>query len=201
MQTELEVKFCNIDIADMRRRLKKAGAICHSPMRLMRRALIVEPHHQAVHSFIRVRDEGDKITLTYKRRADHMASTLDGTKEIEVTVSDFDKTLELFKESGWQYKTFQESRRETWQLGMAEVVIDEWPWLAPYIEIEAGSEPELKQTAEQLGLNWSGAIIGHIDAVYELEYKFAKGFRGVIDLPEARFNEPLPKQFLPRTTK
>lgn len=198
MKTEIEVKFADIDVDTIRNSLKKAGAECEQPMRLMKRALIEEPHHEAQHAFIRVRDEGDKITLTFKRRADKAASNIDSVKELEVEVSDFDKTVELFSEAGWQYKTFQESRRETWKLDDVEVVIDEWPWLKSYIEIEGESEAAIKAAAAKLGLNWSDVIMGHIDALYARQYEFLNGVRGVIDLPEVRFADPLPEVFKPR---
>lgn len=195
MKTEIEVKFTDITIDEIRERLRAAGGVCEQPMRLMKRALIEEPHHQAEHSFIRVRDEGDKVTLTFKRRADAAASKIDSVKELEVEVSDFDKTVEIFSEAGWKYKTFQESKRETWKLDDVEVVIDEWPWLKPYIEIEGETEAELKEAAEKLGLDWKNVIMGHIDALYEREYEFQDGIRGVIDLPEVRFDDPIPSQF------
>lgn len=195
MKTEIEVKFCDIDIDAMREILARAGAVCEEPMRLMKRALIEEPHHAAEDSFLRIRDEGDKVTLTFKRRANPDQPSIDNTTEIEVVVSSFDDTVELFREAGWVYKTFQESKRETWKLGSAEVVIDEWPWLPPYIEIEAASEEEVRATATTLGLDWTDADYGHIDAVYQKHYTFADGFRGVIDLKEVRFGDPIPKEF------
>lgn len=195
MKTEIEVKFCDIDIDAMREILARAGAVCEEPMRLMKRALIEEPHHAAEDSFLRIRDEGDKVTLTFKRRANPAQPSIDNTTEIEVVVSSFDDTVELFREAGWVYKTFQESKRETWKLGSAEVVIDEWPWLPPYIEIEAASEEEVRATATTLGLDWTDADYGHIDAVYQKHYTFADGFRGVIDLKEVRFGDPIPKEF------
>ena len=198
MKTEIEVKFADINIAAIRNSLKAAGAECEQPMRLMKRALIEEPHHEAEHAFIRVRDEGDKVTLTFKRRADQAASSIDSVKELEVEVSDFDKTVELFSEAGWRYKTFQESRRETWKLGDVEIVIDEWPWLEPYIEIEGESEEAIKEVAAKLGLDWSNVIFGHIDALYARYYEFLDGVRGVIDLPEVRFTDPLPRAFKPK---
>jgi adenylate cyclase, class 2 len=198
METEIEVKFTNIDVEQIRGALKAANAVCVTPMRLMKRALIEEPHHAREHSFIRVRDEGNKVTLTFKRRADQSAVTIDSVKELEVDVSDFDKTVEIFNQAGWKYKTFQESRRETWELDGAEVVIDEWPWLKPYIEIEGESEAAIKAVAKKLGLDWDKVIIGHIDVLYRLQYEFKDGVRGVIDLPEVRFDDPLPPQFAPR---
>lgn len=198
MQAEIEAKFLNVDIETVRSALKKAGASCEQPMRLMKRALIEEPQHYENHSFIRIRDEGDKVTLTYKKRGHRDANRIDNTAEIEVEVSDFDNTVELFKEAGWEYKTFQESKRETWHLGDVEVVIDEWPWLEPYIEIEASSEEKVCAAAETLGFDWKDALFSHIDAAYRLKYDFAPGFRGVIDLKEVRFSDPLPAQFSPK---
>ena len=198
MKTEIEVKFCDVDIDDIRERLMSAGAVCEQPMRLMKRALIEEPHHEAEHSFLRIRDEGDKVTLTFKRRGHKDAQTIDNVKEIEVTVSDFDDTVELLREAGWTYKTFQESKRETWHLDDVEVVIDEWPWLAPYIEIEGESEAVVRAAADKLDLDWNDVMYGHIDAVYEKHYEFQDGIRGVIDLKEVRFSDPVPAQFKPR---
>lgn len=198
MKTEIEVKFADIDIEAIREALKSAGAMCEQSMRLMKRALVEEPHHAAEHAFIRVRDEGDKVTLTFKRRADPYDSTIDSVKELEVEVSDFDKTVQIFAEAGWKYKTFQESKRETWRLGDVEVVIDEWPWLKPYIEIEGESEAEIRAAAVKLGLSWDDVIFGHIDALYEREYEFKEGFRGIIDLPEVRFGDSLPPQLKER---
>lgn len=195
MKAELEVKFTDIDIADIRTRLQNCGASCMQPMRLMRRALIEEPQHAVDNSFIRIRDEGDKVTLTFKHRDETMPTKIDSVKEIEVEVSDFDKTVEIFSAAGWHYKTFQESKRETWQLDGAEVVIDEWPWLPPYIEIEAETEKEVRDAVDKLGLDWSNVEYGHIDAVYSKHYTFTGGVRGVIDIPEVRFADPVPEQF------
>jgi len=198
MKTEIEVKFLAVDVDDMRARLKAADAECEQPMRLMRRTLIEQPEHEADHSFIRVRDQGDKITLTFKRRAKKSPDRIDDTKEIEVEVSNFEDTVELLREAGWPPVTYQENRRETWKLDDAEVVIDEWPWLSPQIEIEAENEGTVRTVAEKLGLNWNDAFYGHIDDAYETEYTFAPGFRGIIVLPEVRFEDPVPKQMTPK---
>jgi len=198
MKTELEVKFAHINIEAIRQALKQAGAVCKQPMRLMKRALIEEPHHQKDQSFIRIRDEGDKITLTFKRRATLNATTIDSVKELEVEVSDFDRTVLIFSEAGWQYKTFQESKRETWKLGTTEIVIDEWPWLKPYIEIEGESEADIRTVAQELGLEWDDVCYGNIDELYKMEYEFQGGTRGVIDVAEVRFGDPVPQEFKPR---
>ena len=191
MQTEIEGKFRIEGIEQIRARLSEAGAKCVHPMRQMKRALIEEPHHAAENSFIRIRDEGDRVTLTYKRRE---AETLHGQKEIEIIVSDFDKTIELFQVAGWQYTTFQESRRETWVLDDAEVVIDEWPWIDPYIEIEANDEATVRAVAKKLGVSWDTANLGSVDNFYREQFP-DMSVRGLIDIKEVRFGTQVPIEF------
>lgn len=196
MKSEIEVKFLDIDIEDIRGRLKNAGAELEHPMRLMKRALIEEECHVKDNSFIRIRDEGDKVTLTYKRRSlVDEETTIDSTKELETTVGDFDTTVEIFAEAGWQYITLQESKRETWHLDGAEVVIDEWPWIKPYIEIEADTEEIVRSVAATLGFDWADAKFGSVDVIYQRDFPHMS-IRGIIDVKEARFGDPVPEKFL-----
>lgn len=195
MKAEIEVKFLDVDIEDIRKRLAEAGAVLEHPMRDMRRALIEEPHHAAENMFIRIRDEGDKVTLTLKKKTKSLhESTIDSTYEIETTVGDFETTVELFKVAGWHYMTYQESRRETWKLGEVEIVIDEWPWIKPYIEIEAESEDAVRAVAAKLGFDWQDARFGSVDIIYTRDYP-AMTVRGVIDIKEVRFADPVPEEF------
>lgn len=195
MKTEIEVKFVDVDIDHIRARLKTLGAHLEHAMRDMRRALIEEEHHAADNMFIRVRDEGDKTTLTLKKKTKSLKeSTIDSTYEIETTVGDFDTTVELFEVAGWHYTTYQESRRETWQLGDVEVVIDEWPWINPYIEIEGDTEEAVRAAAAKLGFDWDTAMFGSVDVIYNRDYPDMK-VRGVIDIEEVRFGADVPTEF------
>ena len=196
MKSEIEAMFLDVVVDDIRQRLETAGATLVHPMRLMKRALIEEPHHVKDNSFIRIRDEGDKTTLTFKRRMfDVEATTIDSTKEIETTVGDFDTAVTIFAEAGWKYITLQENRRETWSLDGAEVVIDEWPWVKPYIEIEAPSESIVKSVADTLGFDWKDAAFGSVDIIYQRDFPHMIN-RGIIDTKEVRFGDPVPKEFL-----
>jgi adenylate cyclase, class 2 len=196
LQVEIEAKFLDVDIEDIRERLNKAGAVLVHPMRSMRRVLIEEEHHAADNSFIRIRDEGDRITLTFKRRLNSdETSTIDSTHELETTVGDFDAAVGIFKEAGWEYTTFQESRRETWQLGEAEIVIDEWPWIQPYIEIEGPSAVVVKEATAALNFDWNDAVFGSVDVIYQRDYP-NMSVRGVIDVKEVRFSDPVPDEFM-----
>ena len=85
MQQEIEAKFLYINHDDMRARLKRAGAQLEQPMRVMRRVVIDHEDHrmQGGDSWIRVRDEGNKVTLTYKTSIEH---AFGGATEIDVDI-------------------------------------------------------------------------------------------------------------------
>ena len=191
MKTEIEVKFINITIDAIQQRLLAAGAVCEQPMRLMRRVLMETPDMAAKDAFLRLRDEGNRVTLTYKQ---HLKTGIEAANEIETTVDDFDATKALLEASGMIFHTYQESRRETWKLGDVEVVIDVWPWMPPYIEIEGDNEASIREAAAILGFSWDEAVFGGVDVVYRMVYP-AMSVRGVIDIPLVRFDDPVPQEF------
>ena len=81
MQSEIEVKFVNVSFDDMRTKLAALGGTCEQPMRLMRRVAInSEFMKTGKDAYLRVRDEGDKVTMTYKQ---FDSLSVDGAKEIE----------------------------------------------------------------------------------------------------------------------
>lgn len=189
MKNEIEAKFVDITIDAMRKQLKELGAELVQPMRSMKRVTIDSPAMKQKEAFLRVRDEGDKTTMTYKQ---FDTLSLDGVKEIEVTVSDFDTTIALLAEAGLPYGSLQESRRETWNLEGVEIVIDEWPWLNPYVEIEGPTEEAVISTAEKLGFDWDKAIFGDVMAAYRVQYPHLSLNDTVGNLPNVRFDDPLP---------
>ncbi|MEI6237389.1 MAG: class IV adenylate cyclase [Candidatus Saccharibacteria bacterium] len=170
MQTEIEAKFLNIDKDKIRAKLIKLGAKLQHPERLMSRAMFDYPDWrlEKIGGWIRVRNEGNKITLSYKQLNNR---TLHGTKEMTVIVDDFNTTCELFKTIGLEQKSYQETKRESWKLRKIEIEIDEWPWIPPFIEIEAKSEKEVKDMAAKLGFDWKEALHGSVEIVYQQHYK------------------------------
>lgn len=202
MPKEIEAKFLNINPEDIRARLVSVGAQCEHPMRLMRRALFDYPDGRFQKGIkeggrtqiLRVRSEGHKTTITYKAR-----SGSGYADEIETTVGSFEEMQNILKAIGLESYTYQESKRETWQYKNVEVVIDEWPWLSTYIEIEGPDEESIKSAASDLGLKWEDAKFGSVDTAYMDQYKRMKKTDSVGDLPEVRFGMPVPKFFKDRT--
>lgn len=171
MQTEIEAKFLNISHDETRERLKALGARLEQPMRLMRRKNFDYPDKRLEKEFagwIRVRDEGDKITLAYKQLNDR---TLHGTKEISVVVSNFEETCKLLETIGLETQSYQETKRESWELDGAQVELDEWPWIQPFLEIEAADEQAIRMIAEKLGLSMEEAVHGSVEIAYQSEFE------------------------------
>lgn len=167
MKSEIEAKFLNVDHDAVRRKLTDLGARLVTPRRLMRRAVIHTAEMTDKNAFVRIRDEGYRTTITYKQFDD---DSVDGAKEFEVAVSDFETAVNLFAAAGLVHDSFQESYRENWQLGEVEVMLDEWPWLNPYLEIEATTEELVKEAAAKLGYEWSRAVFGGVANVYREQY-------------------------------
>jgi adenylate cyclase class 2 len=197
MKTEIEVKFLNTDFEALRDKLKSIGGKCEQPMRLMKRAIIDTPDlkMREAGGYIRVRDEGDKVTLTYKQFDKAQDLHIASAKEIEVEVSDFDGTVDIMLATGLAMRSLQESKRETWKVGDVEVVLDEWPWLNPYIEIEAEDEGSIKKVASDLGFDWKDAVFGDVMVAYRAQYPHLKSGQTVGKLKEVKFSDPLPEMF------
>lgn len=189
MKDEIEVKFVNTDHDAIRSKLESIGAVLEQPMRLMKRVTIDSNDMRSKNAFLRVRDQGDKVTLTYKQ-FDELS--LSGAKEIEITVNSFEETIKLLSAAGLPHGSFQETKRETWRLGSTEIVLDVWPWLDPYIEIEGVSEQDVKSVAALLNLDWSKAVFGDVMEAYRAQYPNIGPDDTVGKVSVVKFGNPLP---------
>lgn len=164
MNNEIEAKYLDIDKAKIRRKLKSAGAqLLHAEVKMRRTIFDTGPN-----TYARVRDEGDKIVLTYKNYIDD--NSILGCKEINLTVNDYDGAVKFLKACGLEMKANQETLRETWVLDNVEITIDTWPWIPTYIEIEGNSEEEVWAVADKLGFNKEDAEFGAVDKIYQHYY-------------------------------
>lgn len=173
MEIEIEAKFLDIDAGVLREALKKCNATLVHDECLMRRKNFdhTDGRLEEIGGWIRVRDEGDKTTLTYKQLVDR---TIEGTKEIEVVVDGFDKTCDFLLAIGMDNKSYQETKRERWEFDGVEVTIDTWPWIPTFVELEGGSEEKLKKVAEKLGLDWAKAMHGSVETAYQACYNVSE---------------------------
>ena len=169
MQTEIEAKFLDINKDAFRLKLKNLGAKLVNPERTMIRSNYDydDERLDKKSGWIRVRDEGGKVTLAYKQVNDR---SLEGTKEVSVTVSSFKDTCNFLDSIGMKLSSSQETKRESWILDDAEIEIDTWPWIPSFVEIEAKDEVHIKSVAKKLGLDWSKALHGSVEIAYQAYY-------------------------------
>ncbi len=168
MDIEFEATFKDINKDDIRSRLKQAGAVLLKPEFLQKRVAFHMPKGNEVEGgWARVRDEGDKITISVK--------IIDGNKitdqkEVCVTVDNFNKAISLLESLGCRQKAYIETRRELWKLDDVEITIDEWPFLEPFVEVEGSSEEEVKLVSEKIGFDWKDAMFCGVVTLYTAKY-------------------------------
>jgi len=113
---------------------------------------------------IRVRDESKQITFTIKNKEKEFA------EEFEVIVSDYLTTIEMLKQLGHEINYSMEKYREIYYNKEydVEIVLDHFPGLPPYIEIESkkSNEKDVDAFAKILELKDDGQF-GAKDLYYE----------------------------------
>lgn len=167
MNIEYEATFIDIDKNDIRKRLKDARAELIKPEFLQKRIVFNLPKSSSGYSWVRVRDEEDKITMSFKIVDGYR---IENQKEINLVISDFEKGVEFLEVIGCQKKSYQETKREIWELNGVEICIDEWPFLEPFIEIEGKSEKEVKTVSKELGFDYSKAWFCATGLIYSKKY-------------------------------
>lgn len=170
MAAELEAKFLRVDPELIRERLREIGATRIYEERLMCRRTFDFPDRNLNKkgAWVRVRDEGDRVTMSYKQVTER---TLEGMQEVMIQVDSFNHACDFLEATGLEEKSIQESRRELWELGFCEVTIDWWPWVPPFVEIEGQTEEAIRDVSERLGFDWSKKCHGGIEVVYEDFYE------------------------------
>lgn len=173
MKTEIEAKFLDINVDELRKKLQSIGASQVQSERLMKRRILDFPDGRLdkIGGWVRVRNEGDRTTLSYKQQND---DSLHGTKEINIVVSDLGETSDLLKAIGLSEKSYQETKRESWVLDGTEIEIDTWPWVPSFVEVESPDEESLNKVLEQLDLKLENAFHGGVAVVYRQYYDISE---------------------------
>ena len=148
MNTEYEIRVIEIDKEDIIKKLDEIGAKKIGEYNQKRYVYDTKPKKDS--QWIRLRTNGDKTTLTYKNIIDN---TIDGTKELEIEVSDFNETNKLLEIMGYVNKGYQENNRIRFELNNVEIDIDTWPMIPTYLEIEGKNEEEIMNVIHLLQLD------------------------------------------------
>lgn len=179
MRTEYEVRKLNISFDEMIQRLESLGAKKIGAYHQKRYVYDFIPAQKG--RWIRLRSNGKISTLTIK---EIKSLRVDGTKELEIEVSDFNDTNELLMKLGYLPRTFQENFRIEYTLNGVNFDLDKWPMIPPYLEIEGNSEIDVIKMIDALGFKESDVTTMDVDTLYNSEYGIQ-----LDSIKELRFDE------------
>ncbi len=117
--------------------------------------------------WVRLRQTGDETTITIKRIVNSKGEyELDAVNELEFDVPSIDDGKQLLEDLGYFFARHQIKMRIAYDYKNTEIVIDKWPKLAPYIEIEGPTKEEIEEAVLMLGYEIKDAIVINTDDVY-----------------------------------
>lgn len=152
MAQEFETQVLEVNTKEIIEKLQNLGAASENEVLQKRWVFHIDEDR-----WIRLRQVGEKATLTYKNKS---GTGISETKEIEVEVDDFDKTAELVSRLNFYAgKVYQENKRKRFIFEGIEFTLDTWPMIPTILEIEAESEEKVHTGLALLGL--TGKDIGH----------------------------------------
>lgn len=154
---ELEVKILEIDKDRIEKRLQDLGAEKISDCILYTVFFDYKDEQLKKQDYLlRMRREGDKTVLTFKKPLKNPEHGVKALEEIEVDVSDFDN-MKIILEQALNLHVYRSARKHriTYELGDAEISIDKYcdqydhvPW---FLEIEGPNKESIYACAEKLG--------------------------------------------------
>jgi len=185
MHTEYEVRVLDINTEELTEKLEELGAKKVAEFNYKRRIYNFNPSLD--HKWIRLRTDGNKTTLTIKKLEN---LEIDGTKEMEIEVSDFEETNNMLNELGYKSHTYQENRRIRYILNDVELDIDSWPYIPTYLEIEGKSKKAVEDMINLLGVNKEKVTSIDVQGVFRTFYNIE-----ISNVPIVKFDEPLDKKY------
>ncbi len=148
MHTEIEERILEIDKEKTIKKLEELKAQKVGEWHQKRFVYDFNPKRDS--EWIRLRTNGEETTLTYKNVEEN---TIDGTKELEIVVEDFDKTNDMLNILGYTARAFQENKRIRYILNGVEIDIDSWPLIPTYMELESDSIDKIKEVEKLLEID------------------------------------------------
>lgn len=145
MKTEYEIRVLEVDKEEMIKRIEQLGATKVGEYHQRRYVYDFNPAQEG--KWIRLRTNGYETTLAIK---DIEKNTIDGTKEIEFKVDNFDEANLFLNQLGYFAKGYQENNRIQYKLNDVEIDIDAWPMIPIYMEIEGPDAESVNKVLEKL---------------------------------------------------
>lgn len=146
MALEVEARLLDVDAAALRVRLHELGA-AQTESALFRESLFITPQG-GEGSYLRVRDDGRRVTVTHKAPVDALSRV-----ETEFGADDFEAAVALFHRAGLPLLMHREKHRTSYRMGDAVVSIDQYPGIPALAEVEAPDAVAVAAACQRLGLD------------------------------------------------
>lgn len=133
--------------------------------------------------WIRLRQSNDKIELCSKHIIQKSNENYQKVQETEFEVSSFDEANEFLNSIGISRRSYQEKERIEFKYKDADIEIDLWPMLDPYLEIECDNDNTINEIIEKLELSDNEKGSFNTNYLYE-----QKGIN-IFEISELKFNK------------
>lgn len=147
MPLEYEYQFYDYNKVNVIKSIKNLGF--KKKGQFIFRVMVFNHPLNTPNTYIRIRDEGHRITLTYKSK--NPKSKFED--EDEVIIDNFDNGTTILLNLGCKKKYYYEKIREIWSLGNNEIIFDINPCEPQRMEIESQTQKELDTLTEHLKLS------------------------------------------------
>ena len=179
MHTEIEERILDINKEEVIKKLEELGATKAGEWFYRRYTYDFTPKRES--EWIRLRTNGVETTLTYKNVE---TREIDGTKELEIVVDDFEETNKFLEILGYIHKDYQENKRVRYYLNDVEIDIDTWPMIPTYMELEGPSIEKVREVEDLLNVDKSKITTLFCDEIYREFYGIE-----ILNMKELLFKE------------
>lgn len=180
--TEYECRVLNIDLEQFVSKLISLDA--KNKGEKFQRRYVYDFHPIDENSWIRLRTNGDRATLAIKDI--NSRSSIGGTDELEIGVTDFESTNSVLERLGYNHRNYQENKRWSFELNGVKIDIDTWPLIPTYAEVEGSSESEVLDTLKLLNVNMDDVTTLDVASIYKDIYSI-----DLLSIKELRFDESM----------
>jgi adenylate cyclase class IV len=145
MSKEYEYRFNNYNKSDIIATLKDLKAKYFGTFKFR---VMVFTDSVNSEKYIRVRDEGHRVTMTIKNNLTDKFPI-----EHEIIINDFDIGVKMLLELNCKKKYYYEKYREIWNYKNTEIIFDMNPGIPELMEVESSTKKELDIVCKKLELD------------------------------------------------
>jgi len=146
MPLEYEYQFYEYNKLNVIKNIKKLGF--KKKGKFIFRVMIFNHPLNKPNTIVRIRDEGHRITLTFKETT----SKSKFENEEEIIIDNFENGIKILLSIGCKEKYYYEKIREIWYLDNNEIIFDTNPGEPERMEIESSTKKELDSLVKELKL-------------------------------------------------